>query len=314
MKEVTCPQVTIASDTQEARATQPLFRHRRFRNPRLSRALLVVGLCLVAWPALAGAGAAHAWSPEPNIREVPPLVGFMSGQVEHSTDGGVTWATPSLGSRLPRESLLRTGPNGGCVLAFEDHSVAAVKPGTTIQILPPGAKLRLAVLAGEAWVRFDYVTLNQRDAIALPHATVSALEAGSFSFGASQDASVVKVLDGPVKVLPAAGDARVPATAGQTLTVGSGGVQYPMPFDVGLERTRWQPLLEQAGLSVTTTTTLTSTSTTRRLPPDGPVGLPTGAIVVLLGLGWAAVAFLAILGTLIYLLVNRLTRRPKAGR
>jgi uncharacterized protein YaiE (UPF0345 family) len=188
-----------------------------------------------------------------------------------------------------------------------------MKPGTTIQILPPAPKLRLAVLSGEAWVRFDYVALNQRDAIALPHATVSALEAGSFSFGASPDASVMKVLEGSVKVLPAGGDARVTATAGQTLTVGSSGVQYPIPFDVGLERTGWQSLLGQAGLSVTTTT-LAATTTSQHRPPDGPVGLPTGAIVMLLALAWAALAFLAILGTFIYLVVNRLTRYRRAGR
>jgi hypothetical protein len=265
--------------------------------------------------ALAGAGPERASATVEDIREVPPLVGFMSGQVEQSTDGGTTWITPGLGSMLPRESLVRTGTDGRCVLVFQDHSVAAMKPGTTIQILPPAAKLRLAVLAGEAWVRFDYVALNRRDAIALPHATVSTLEAGSFSFGASQEASVVKVLDGSVKVLPAGGDARVPATAGQTLTVGSSGVQYPMPFDVGLERTQWQPLLEQAGLSVTTTTTLTSTSTTRPLPPDGPVlGTPWAALGVLGFLGWSALAVLAILGTLVYLGVNRLRRGPKAGR
>jgi hypothetical protein len=241
------------------------------------------------------------------------MVGFTSGQVEQSTDGGTTWTTPALGSRLPRESLIRTGTDGSCVLVFEDHSVAALKPGTTIEILPPAPTLRLAVLSGEVWVRFDSVALNQRDGVALPHATVSALEAGSFSFGASQDASVVKVLEGSAKVLPGGGDARVPVTAGQTLTLGSSGVQYPVAFDVGLERTRWQSLLEQAGLSVTTTT-LTPTSTTRPLPPDGPVGLPAGAIVMLLALGWAALAFLGILGTFIYLAVHRLRRGPRARR
>jgi hypothetical protein len=241
------------------------------------------------------------------------MVGFMSGQVEQSADGGITWTIPSLGSRLPRESLVRTGADGSCVLVFEDHSVAAVKPDTTIQILPAAAKLRLAVLSGEAWVRIDYVALNQRDAIALPHATVSALEAGSFSLGASPDASVVKVLEGSVKVLPGGGDARVTATAGQTLTVGSSGVQYPTPFDIGLERTQWQPLLEQVGLSVTTTT-LAGTTTTRPLPPDGPVRTPWAAIGFLAFLGGGALAILAILGTFVYLGVNRLRRRRRTGR
>ena len=198
-----------------------LRRYRRSRNPRLRRALLVAGLGLVAWVAFEGAGSGRALALTESIREVPPIVGFMSGQVEQSTDGGTTWATPSLGSRLPRESLVRTGTDGSCVLVFEDRSLVAVKAGTMIQILPPAPKLRLAVLSGEAWVRFDSVALNQRDGIALPHATVSALEAGSFSFGASQDASVVKVLEGSAKVLPGGGDARVPVTAGQTLTVGS---------------------------------------------------------------------------------------------
>jgi hypothetical protein len=273
---------------------------------------LAGGLCLLAWLALGGPGSGRASATEENIREVPPMVGFMSGQVEQSTDGGTTWATLSAEHRLSRQLLVRTGPDGSCVLVFEDHSLVAVKAGTMIQILPPEPKLRLAVLSGEAWVRFDSVVLNQRDAIALPHATVSALEAGNFSLGASQDASVVKVLEGSAKVLPGGGDARVPVTAGQTLTVGSSGVHYPVAFDVGLERTQWQSLLEQAGLSVTTTT-LAGTTTTRPLPPDGPVGLPTGAIVMLLALGWAALAILAILGILIYLGVNRLSRRRRYG-
>lgn len=241
------------------------------------------------------------------------MVGFMSGQVEQSADGGTTWATLSAEYRLSRQSLVRTGIDGSCVLVFEDRSLVAVKAGTMIQILPPEPKLRLAVLSGEAWVRFDYVAGNQRDGIALPHATVSALEAGSFSFGASQDASVVKVLEGSVKVLPGGGDARVTVTAGQTLMVGSGGLQYPIPFDVGLERTQWQSLLEQAGLSVTTTT-LAGTTTTRPLPPDGPVGLPTVVVGMLALFGWGAFGILAILGTFVYLGVNRRNRRRRAGR
>jgi hypothetical protein len=188
-----------------------------------------------------------------------------------------------------------------------------MRPGTTIKILPQAQELRLAVLSGEAWVRFDYVARNQRDGIALPHATVSALEAGSFSFGASQDASVVKVLEGLVKVLPGGGDARVTVTAGQTFMAGSGGLQYPIPFDVGLERTQWQSLLEQAGLSVTTTT-LAGTTTTRPLPPDGPVGLPTVVVGMLALFGWGAFGILAILGTFVYLGVNRRNRRRRAGR
>ena len=240
------------------------------------------------------------------------MVGFMSGQVEQSADGGITWATLSSEYRLSRQSLVRTGTDGSCVLVFEDRSLVAVKAGTMIQILPPEPKLRLAVLSGEAWVRFDYVARNQRDGIALPHATMSALEAGSFSFGASQDASVVKVLEGSVKVLPGGGDARVAVTAGQTLMVGSGGLQYPIPFDVGLERTQWQSLLEQAGLSVTITT-LAGTTTTRPLPPDGPVGLPTVVVGMLALFGWGAFGILAILGTFVYLGVNRRNRRRRAG-
>jgi hypothetical protein len=273
----------------------------------------VAGLGLVACVAFEGAGSGRALALTESIREVPPIVGFMSGQVELSSDGGTTWATPPSESRVPRLSLIRTGSDGSCILVFEDNSLVAMRPGTTIQILPQAQELRLAVLSGEAWVRFDYVARNQRDGIGLPHATVSALEAGSFSFGASQDASVVKVLEGLVKVLPGGGDARVPVTAGQTFTVGSSGVQYPVAFDVGLERTRWQSLLEQAGLSVTTTT-LAATTTSRPLPPDGPVGIPAGAVVVLLVLGCAALAVLAIAGTFIYLGVNRRNRRRRAAR
>ncbi len=241
------------------------------------------------------------------------MIGFMSGQVEQSEDGGTTWTAPSSGFRLPRESLLRTGKDGSCVLVFEDHSLVAMKPGTTIQILPSAQALRLAVLSGEAWVRFDYAVQNERNGIALPQATVSALGAGSYSLEATRSTSVVKVLDGSVAVAPAGEAARANVAAGQALTAGPDGLRPAVALDVDLERTEWESLLGQAGLSVTTTT-LAATTTSRPLPPDGPVGLPTGAIVMLLALGWSALGFLAILGTLIYLVVNRLRRGPAAGR
>jgi hypothetical protein len=199
-----------------------LRRYRRSRNPRLRRALLVAGLGLVACVAFEGAGSGRALALTESIREVPPIVGFMSGQVELSSDGGTTWATPPSESRVPRLSLIRTGSDGSCILVFEDNSLVAMRPGTTIQILPQAQELRLAVLSGEAWVRFDYVARNQRDGIGLPHATVSALEAGSFSFGASQDASVVKVLEGLVKVLPGG---RGRASSGHSRSDLHGGLQ-----------------------------------------------------------------------------------------
>jgi hypothetical protein len=114
-------------------------------------------------------------------------------------------------------------------------------------------------------------------------------------------------------VAPPGGAPRANVAVGQTLTAGPDGLQPATLFDADLERAEWQPLLGQAGLSVTTTT-LAATTTSQHRPPDGPVGLPTGAIVMLLALAWAALAFLAILGTFIYLVVNRLTRYRRAGR
>ena len=279
----------------------------------VKRALLAAGLCLIACFTLGGAGSGQASAIVENIREVPPMIAFMTGQVEQSEDGGTTWTTPSYGFRLNRESLVRTGADGRCVLIFEDGTLTAMKPRTTIQILPPAPELRLAVRSGEAWVRFDYAVQDQRNGIALPQATVSALEAGSFSFKATRSTSTVKVLEGSVAVAPPGGAPRANVAAGQALTGGLDGLRPAILFDVDLERTEWQPLLGQAGLSVTTTT-LPATTTSRPLPPDGPVGLPTGAIVMLAVLGGTALGFLAIVGTFIYLIVNRLRRRRGAGR
>jgi hypothetical protein len=291
-----------------------LPRYRRPRNPRLRRALLVAGLGLVACVAFEGAGSGRALALTESIREVPPLVGFMTGQVELSSDGGTTWATPPSESRVPRLSLVRTGSDGSCILVFEDRSLVAMRPGTTIQILPQAQELRLSVLAGEVWVRFDYTVENDRNGVALPQATVLALGAGSFSFEATRSTSVVKVIEGAVAAAaPKSGAPRVNFVAGQALTAGPDGLLPAIAFDVGLERTGWQPLLALAGLSVTTTT-LATTTTSRPLPPDGPVGIPAGAVVVLTALGCAALAVLAIAGTFIYLGVNRRNRRRRSGR
>ena len=279
----------------------------------MNRTVLALGLGLAVCLALGGPGSGQALATVENIREVSPMIGFMSGQVEQSDDGGTTWTTPSSGVRLSREWLVRTGADGNCVLVFQDGTLTAMKPGTTIQILPPAPELRVAVLSGKAWVRFDYVVQNQRNGIALPQATVLALGAGSYGFEATRSTSVVKVLDGSVAVAPKNGAPPVTVAAGQALTAGPGGLQPVIAFDAGLERAEWQPLLGQAGLSVTTTT-LAATTTSRPLPPDGPVGLPTGAKVMLLALGGAALAFLAIVGTFIYLIVNRLRRRRRSRR
>ena len=282
--------------------------------PHLLRALLAAGLCAAVYLTLGGVYfSGQASATEEDIREVPPLVGFMSGQVEQSADGGATWTAPRTNPGFLDKHFVRTGSDGSCVLVFEDHSLVAIKAGTTIQILPSAPELRLSLLSGKAWVRFDYVFGNVRNGMALPQATMLALGAGSFSFEATRSTSVAKVLEGSATVVPPGGEQQATLPAGQALTVGPSGLQPATPFDVDLERAEWQSLLGQAGLSVTTTT-LAGTTTSSYPPPDGRVGVPAGAIVVLVVLGGAAVAVLAILGTFIYLAVNRHHRRQRAGR
>ena len=100
-------------------------------------------------------GGGHASALVINIRDVPPTVGFMSGQVQQSKDGGVTWVAPADRFAVYRQALLRTGGDGSCVLVFSDHSVAAIRPGTTTRPRPPdgpvrtpwGAFVLLAILA-----------------------------------------------------------------------------------------------------------------------------------------------------------------------
>ena len=272
--------------------------------------VLTVGACLAL---LALCPIEPALATVQNIRDVPPLVGFQTGHVEQSEDGGVTWAVSSRGSRLSARAIVKAGGDGGCVLVFEDRTVGAMKPGATVQVLPLAQELRLAVLSGKTWVRFDYAVEDSRNGIALPQATIRAPGPCSFSVEVGQIASVVKVLEGSVQAVSRGGQARVTVSAGQTLTAGPDGVQPAIPFDVALETADWQPLIEQAGLSVTTSTIL-STTTTRPLPPDGPVRTPWGPLAVLGVLGAGAIGVLAILGTFVYLIVNRVNRRRKASR
>jgi hypothetical protein len=296
---------------REARA-----RHRRPPSSGRARAMLAVGLLLAVSTAVAGTGSGGAWALVISPREVDPAVGFVRGRVESSDDGGTTWAPLPQGARVPPQSLVRTGADGNCILFCTDDCVVAMKAGCTIQILPQLQTLRLLVVAGEAWVRFPYVLEGDRNAVGLPQATVSAVDAGDYSFEVTEEASVAKVLGGGAVVAPQGGGAQVSLTSGRYLEIGPKGPEPVTPFDVALEGSGWQRLLEQAGVSVTTgslagatTTSLAGATTTDPLPPDGPVGTPTAVIVMLLILGAGVLGVLALIGTFIH----RLNRRRRVG-
>lgn len=283
---------------------------------RLRRVLAAACLCLVVVCALlegAASGPALA-SAAPIVippRGAPPSVGLVSGRVEQSVDGGTTWTPLPYKARVSPLSLVRTGADGNCILLFYDSSIVAMKPATTIQVLPQAQELRLAVLAGHVWLRFESAVPGDRNGVELPHATVAALGALDASFEVTESTATARVLDGTAAVTRDGGQQVRIATA-QTVTADPGGPTPVAAFDVGLERAGWQSLLGQAGLSVTTTT-FASTATSR-LPPDGPVRTPWAALGVLTFLGWGALAVLAIVGTLVYLGLNRISRRRRAGR
>jgi hypothetical protein len=289
---------------QETRA-----RDQRPSSSNWARAMLTVGLLLAAWTVILGAGSSEAWALVIPPWEVDPAVGYVRGQVESSDDGGTTWAPLPLGGRVPPDSLVRTGVDGNCVLFCTDDCLVAMKADTTIQVLPQLQALRLQVLAGEAWVRFHYVVESERNAVGLPLATVSATTAGDYSFEVNGGASTTRVLQGSSTVVLQGGDAQVSLSSGQTLEVGPNGPGPATAFDVALERSGWQGLLEQAGVPVTTTS-LPGVTATDPLPPDGPVGTPKAVIVMLLILGTGVLGVLAGLGTLIY----RLVRRRRGGQ
>ena len=244
-------------------------------------------------------------------RGAPPSVGLVSGQVQQSVDGGTTWTPLAYKARVAPLSLVKTGADGQCILFCYDSTIIAMKPATTIQVLPQAQELRLAVLAGQVWLRFESVVPGDRNGIGLPHATVAALGALDASFEVTESASTVRVLDGLAVVTPDGGQQVRVATA-QAVTADAEGLTPAAAFDVALERAGWQSLLGQAGLSVTTTTF--ASTTTSYLPPDGPVRTPWVALGVLTFLGWGALAVLAILGTFVYLGLNRINRRRRAGR
>jgi ferric-dicitrate binding protein FerR (iron transport regulator) len=249
-----------------------------------------------------------------NIREVPPMASFISGPVEQSTDGGTTWATLDPQFRLDRHSLVRTGADGACVLVFEDDSVLALKEATTIELLPEARELRLRVLAGEAWVRFYYVVENERNGVSCGQASFLALGAGDFSFQVTKSTSVATVLEGTGAVVPAGGGDGAELAAGQSVTAGENGLLPSALIDVAAEKSEWDPLLREAGVSTTMTTL--ATTTTVPLPPDQPEKVSwTGVVVFLVLLVWGALTVIAIVGTLIYVAINRWrrTRRYDPG-
>ena len=241
---------------------------------------------------------------------MPPWVSFMSGQTEQSDDRGVTWTALVLQSRIPRDSLLRTGADGVCVLAFQDGTVVAMKPESTIQILPAAQELRLAVLGGEAWVRFTHVVANDRSGVSLPQSTVLALRAGEYRFSATGSTSVARVLDGAVTALAGAGGGPVRLSSGETFTAGAGSPYLKGTFDPTADRTGWAGLLEQGGVAATTTTVPTITS---ELPPDGPLRYPWPVFGLLAILAGAALGIVAIVGVLVYVLVRKTRKPPRSG-
>ena len=279
---------------------------------RIAILFLIAGVGL----SLPGASSASATQLlEQSIREVPPDVVLVSGQVEQSGDGGTTWTPLAMQDRVDAKALVRTGADGTCVLLCKDLSLIAMMPGATIQVLPQAKELRLALSRGEVLVRFDRVAENDRNAVGLEHAIAFARGAGSFSFNASDSTSLVKVLAGTLAVASGPG---VPAdsSAGQAITGSPGGLQPAIHFDASQETARWESLVARAGLSVTTVTPNTNpagTSTSRPLRPDGPVGTPAGVFIMLGLMGAGAVIVLTVIGLLIYLGVNR-RRRRSAGR
>ena len=289
-----------------------LLRHRAFRYAHLLYlpGMLTAVLCVAVSAGLLPGGPEQALAEE-SIREVPPWVSFMSGQVEQSDDGGVTWATPALQSRMSRGSLLKTGGDGTCVLAFQDDTLVAVNPESTIQILPPAQELRLTVVAGEAWIRFTYVVTNDRCGVSLPQSTVLALSTGDYAFSATKSTSVARVFEGAVVVLARVGGEPVRLSSGQTLTAGAGGLQPKGGFDAGAERAAWAPLLGRAGVVATTTTMATITTD---LPPDGPLQYPWPVFGLLAILGGAAVGIIAIVVVLVNVLVRRTRKGPRSAR
>jgi hypothetical protein len=293
-------------------------RRRRPPSPRCPRAVLALTLCLAASTIIGGTSSGEAWASDAPVvispREVDPAVGFVSGRVESSNDGGASWAPLPVGARVPRQALVRTGADGNCILFCTDDCLVAMKAGATIQILPQLQTLRLLVLAGEAWVRFPYVVESDRNGVGLPRATVLAVGAGDYGFAVTDGASVAKVLEGSALVVPQGGNAQVSLSSGQSLDVGPNGPGATTAFDVALERSGWQSLLGQADVPVTTTTLSSVTTTHPPLPPDGPVGTPTSVIVMLLILGAGALWILAIIGAIVYLCVNRLNRHRRVGR
>jgi len=156
-------------------------------------------------------------------RGAPPSVGLVSGQVQQSVDGGTTWTPLPYGAGVAPLSLVRTGPDGNCILFCYDSSIVAMKPATTILVLPQEPELRLAVLAGHVWLRFESAVPGDRNGVELQHTTVAALGALDAGFEVTESASTARVLDGAATVTRDGGQ-RVRIATAQTVTAEPGGL------------------------------------------------------------------------------------------
>lgn len=260
------------------------------------------------------------------LREVPPSISTAGGTVEISSDNGTTWKPADPGTYVSSGILLRTGPDGTCVLDFSDHTVLALQPLTTITMLPDDRTQRFLLSTGRVWVQFDSLTSGDRNGVTAPHLMVSATEPCTFVLDSDQDGAEVKVLDGRVDLSSDTGRYVSALSAGEALIATTSGYSLPTGFDVAAERAVWEPLV--AGATTTsipgettrtstgrTTSTLAGTGTSRTLPPgegsgdngSGTSGWTRWGIVLIVV---AVFLFLALMAVATILLVVLRRRRP----
>jgi hypothetical protein len=243
-------QQTPWSGARPGRRPEPLPR-RRQRPSLITLAGLTLGILLWAAP-LHPALAVIA------LQDVPPSITGVDGTVEISADDGVTWSPAESGGHVSSGDLLRTGEDGTCVLAFEDHTMVALKPQTAITMLPKDRALRLELTAGWIWVQFEAVQEGNRNRVLAPYSLVGAGEPTIMTLEFSKDGGTIRVIEGRVDLTTPAGDYLDYAEAGQALPSTKNGSALSYPFDVERERANWEPLLAD----VTTTSMPDGTSTT----------------------------------------------------
>lgn len=188
-------------------------------------------LVFVPWPALR-----PATSPAPSVNDAPADRGARAeasggewlaelseatGPVEVLNAGAPEWSGAKPGQRLVAGDILRTGREGGALLALRDGSMVTANLNTRIRLDPPASEVRQTVRLLEGDIFVDAAKGDLRLNIATPLAAVKVL-------GTKFGVSLTRDSEGSVAVTVSEGAVELMADAWRhVVNAGSRGLVRP---------------------------------------------------------------------------------------